>query len=261
MKIEKREWQLIILTVILLGSIFVISSWSLRHVLFPEPPIPDFAQFKDVKEKKQAFFNYLAPMVKKANEQVLSERNRILSLQGQTRLTRSERDELQVIALRYRLKDFRPDTGGFRELLHRVDALPASLVLAQGATESSWGSSRFARDGKNFFGLWCYTEDCGLVPEQRDSNRHHKVAEFGSVQDGVDYYFYTLNSHPAYNELRGIRADFSGSHRPVTGPVLAAGLILYSERREAYVDEIQAMIRINGLTDYDPLIERPGNIE
>jgi Bax protein len=37
----------------------------------------------------------------------------------------------------------------------------------------------------------------------------------------------------------------------VSGTELAAGLIRYSERGQAYVDELQAMIRVNGL-ELDP---------
>ena len=38
------------------------------------------------------------------------------------------------------------------ELLVRVDSVPLSLVLAQGAEESGWGTSRFAAEGNALFG-------------------------------------------------------------------------------------------------------------
>jgi Bax protein len=61
----------------------------------------------------------------------------------------------------------------------------------------------------------------------------------------------TLNSHPAYESLRSIRAKALAQSGRVSGTELAAGLIRYSERGQAYVDELQAMIRVNGL-ELDP---------
>ena len=249
--INKREWWLIALTIILVASVFFAAKQSIWRSWLPGTPVPDFSGYKDVKQKKLAFFSYLKPMVDKSNRRVLSERRRILTLQQKSNLSTSALAELHSIALRYRIKSFDQGSEGFRTLLERVNSLPPSLVLAQGANESSWGTSRFARDGKNFFGLWCYTTDCGLIPEQRDSAKRHKVAEFDTVQEGVDHYFYTLNSHPAYSDLRERRAKLSSTDQPMTGHALAQGLLFYSERREAYVQDIQAMIRINNLQRYD----------
>jgi Bax protein len=249
--IKKREWLLIAITIIFVASVFFATQQSIWRSWIPRTPVPDFSSYKDVKQKKLAFFSYLKPMVDKSNRRVLSERSRILTLQKKNNLSPWELTELQSIALRYRIVSFDQGSEGFKTLLQRVDSLPPSLVLAQGANESSWGTSRFARDGKNFFGLWCYTTDCGLVPEKRESGRRHKVAEFDTVQEGVDYYFYTLNSHPAYNDLRELRVKLSNTNQPLTGHALAQGLLFYSERREAYVQDIRTMIRINDLLRYD----------
>lgn len=40
--------------------------------------------------------------------------------------------------------------------MRRVDIILASLVLAQAALESGWGTSRFALDGNNLFGTRTY---------------------------------------------------------------------------------------------------------
>ena len=39
----------------------------------------------------------------------------------------------------------------------------------QAANESAWGTSRFARIGLNFFGQWCYSKGCGMVPKRRNT--------------------------------------------------------------------------------------------
>ena len=38
---------------------------------------------------------------------------------------------------------------------------------------------------------------------------------------------------------------------PLTGTRLAGGLLSYSERGEAYIEELRAMIRVNNLGQFD----------
>jgi len=133
------------------------------------------------------------------------------------------------------------------QLLLRVDVVPASLVIAQAAKESGWGRSRFAREGNNNFGIWCFTRGYGMPPERRAEGRHHEVAMFDTVEEGVRYYVRTINSHIAYNDLRQMRAEARHQHRAFAGETLATGLLRYSERGLMYVDEIKSMIRYNQL--------------
>ena len=132
-------------------------------------------------------------------------------------------------------------------VLSRVNTIPASLVLAQSANESAWGTARFAKNGNNYFGIWCWTRNCGLVPQRREEGARHEVASFDSIEMSITYYLLTLNSHPAYDALRDIRNELKTRELPVKGWDLAAGLIAYSERREAYVDEIRTIIEVNEL--------------
>ena len=52
---------------------------------------------------------------------------------------------------------------------------------------------------------------------------------------------------PAYALLRQRRTDLRTANKPITGEAIADGLLRYSERGQDYVDEIQQMIRGNGL--------------
>ena len=81
----------------------------------------------------------------------------------------------------YGMKDFDvANDVSWPLLLNRVDVIPPSLALAQGANESAWGTSRFSKEGNNYFGQWCFKLGCGLVPRQRDSGAQHEVAKFDS---------------------------------------------------------------------------------
>ena len=136
-------------------------------------------------------------------------------------------------------------------LLNKVDVVPASLILAQSANESAWGTSRFATEANNFFGIWCFKKGCGLTPKYRDEGLVHEVARFDTVQDGVSHYVHTINTHPAYKHLRELRTEQRQVNNSLNGTKLAIGLTNYSIRRQAYVQEIQAMIRYNNLQQYN----------
>jgi Bax protein len=130
-------------------------------------------------------------------------------------------------------------------LERRVDIVPEALALVQAAKESGWGRSRFARLGNNLFGHWCYVRGCGLVPARRNTDASHEVAAFESVRQSVRRYLNNLNTHDSYLPLRRIRAAEREAGLRPRALTLADGLIRYSERRQAYVDEIKQIIRSN----------------
>ena len=119
--------------------------------------------------------------------------------------------------------------------------------MAQGANESAWGTSRFAKAGNNFFGQWCYTKGCGIVPAKRDSGTKHEVRKFGNPQQSVGGYIFNLNTGRVYSLIRKMRAEARAKFTDPSGYELAKGLIKYSQRREAYVKEIRSMISYNKL--------------
>lgn len=221
-------------------------------------PLPDFAAIDDVARKKQAFFAYLLPMVEAHNARVRAIRGELRALRSRIErgdaLTSADWDRVAEFARRYRvtLEDDAPlDVEIVDRLLRRADVLPPSLVLAQAAAESAWGTSRFARTANNLFGEWCFTAGCGIVPARRAAGAKHEVEDFDSVYDSVDSYFRNLNSHPAYRGVREQRLAARTAGRPIRGAELAAGLTRYSERGQAYIEELRAIMRVNGLDAYD----------
>ncbi|MEG3767862.1 glucosaminidase domain-containing protein [Alteromonas sp. 14N.309.X.WAT.G.H12] len=211
-------------------------------------PVPDFAAISDINEKKKAFFAYLKPEVEKQNEYLLSLRHYIQTLQrnlslGKT-LTDDEQEKLAWLVKEYKVSDSEVSQQ-IKALLKKVDILPVELVLAQAANESAWGTSRFAKEGYNFFGLWCFSQGCGFVPSRRTVGLEHEVARFSNLSEATYTYMRNLNRHDAYKELRNIRSTLRVNQLPVTGVALAEGLMNYSERGIAYVEELQAMIRYN----------------
>ncbi|MFD2176643.1 glucosaminidase domain-containing protein [Veronia pacifica] len=208
---------------------------------------PDFSSITDVNEKKAAFFSYLRPAVEQANRDALNTREHLLSLSKKQTLSTNDVAYLRELAVRYDV-DFGhrpPDSTWFAQMLSRVDIIPVSLVLVQAAKESGWGTSRFAVEGNNYFGQWCYQRGCGMVPNQRSSDKTHEVAVFDSVSDSVNAYFININRNDAYAGVREIRRQLREKGDMLDAAMLADGLTRYSERGQIYVDEVKDMLRHN----------------
>ncbi|MFO7857402.1 MAG: glucosaminidase domain-containing protein, partial [Ectothiorhodospiraceae bacterium] len=127
--------------------------------------------------------------------------------------------------------------------------VPPSMAMAQAANESGWGRSRFAKEANNLFGVWTWDPEHGLRPERRAEGASHFVRVFPDLRASVRNYLYTINIGSAYEPLRQRRAEFRDRGKGVSGIQLSQGLERYSERGAAYVEEIQGMIRSNGLDE------------
>lgn len=213
--------------------------------------LPDFSGYSDTTEKKVAFFSFLYPRVVLANSRILIERDYLDSLIVKETLSKKEHDWLAAQSKRLRVEEEPGSSEQFALLKKRLDVIPPSLIMAQAANESAWGTSRFALRGNNLFGQWCFSKGCGLVPLNRVEGASHEVAAFPSPYHSVRAYIQNLNRHGSYKGLRDTRLDDREAGDPLSGLALARGLISYSERGEEYVDEIRSMIRYNNLEFYD----------
>jgi len=212
----------------------------------------DMHRVKDISERKRLFFLSLLPSVLLANREITWQREQFLIAlnhhQSGLPLTAPQQLLINRLTKQYRLRrNPLTDPQSRARLLRRLDILPPDLVLAQAANESGYGTSRFARLGNNLFGQWTYATGTGLIPKRRTAGQRHEVRRFNSLYDSVRSYMDNLNSHRAYRSLRTIRAQKRSRGQALTGIDLAAGLRLYSSRRDAYVAEIRAIIRGNRL--------------
>jgi Bax protein len=204
-----------------------------------------------VSEKKANFFAFLKPMIEQANGEVVKQREQLLAIEQAGELTAAQTEQLARLLKTYRVDSELPLAQQVSQLKIKVNTIPAALILAQAANESAWGTSRFAREGNNYFGQWCFSKGCGLVPKSRNAGANHEVARFDSALGSVKSYIRNLNSHPTYELLRTLRQEAINQGQAASGETLAQGLIGYSERGEEYVKEIQSMIRYNKLSRFD----------
>ncbi|QJR79310.1 mannosyl-glycoprotein endo-beta-N-acetylglucosamidase [Alteromonas pelagimontana] len=256
---HKTETTKIVLITVAVLAVIVINAWILTNrepdiLDVPETeqsdkPVPDFNAIDNVSKKKTTFFNYLRPEVEKQNEYLLSLRHYIQTLQRKVNsneaLSDDDKERIDWLVEEYAVEEDLDVDDQIAALLKKVDILPVELVLAQAANESAWGTSRFAQEGYNFFGLWCFKRGCGFVPSRRTKGADHEVAKFPNLSRATYTYMRNLNRHYAYRDLRNIRSTLRANQLPVTGVALAEGLLNYSERGVAYVEELQAMIRFN----------------
>ncbi len=217
----------------------------LPSLLTRQPPSPlpqvtiedlDLSDIDSIQEKKQRFFSFLGPIVVAENDRIRAQRARLTDA-----LETGDEKVLTQLRHEYEL----PAEASAEKLLRRIDVVPLELVLAQAANESMWGDSRFAREGNNLFGQWCFTPGCGLVPQQREAGLSHEVAVFDTINAAVAAYLKNINTHRAYRKLRTLRAQARDQNERPDPLVLAQGLSAYSERGEEYIAEVQSMIRSN----------------
>ncbi|ADJ29738.1 glucosaminidase domain-containing protein [Nitrosococcus watsonii] len=205
--------------------------------------------------KKRLFFRLLGPAVLRSNELILADRSRLEAMVAKDSRNSADTAWLLGLAKQYKIVNGASvDNLGIEQLAElrtRVDIIPPSLVLAQAANESGWGTSRFADLGNALFGQWTYGGD-GIPPrEKRTGKGDYGIASFESPIDSVRAYMLNLNTHPTYAELRERRAVLRNQGNEPTGLALVDTLVDYSERGQAYVDEIREMIHYNHLEATD----------
>ena len=212
----------------------------------------------DVVTKKRIFFRLLGPLILHSNELIQGQRDKVESILGQLRagtpVGSEEQTLLREIAAEYKVIDGEVDMTDRAlqdKLLRRVDTLPPSLVLAQAAEESGWGTSRFAAEGNALFGMWTWG-DKGVTPlQQRSELGNYKIASYETPLESVIAYMHNLNTHQAYRELRARRAELRKTGKKVTGWELANTLTKYSERGQEYVDSLHSLMKVNKLQPTD----------
>jgi Bax protein len=204
------------------------------------PNVPgDIDDLPDIEGKKAVFLRVMLPLVLAVDEEIAAERSRLLDIMNRKanrlHIAASDQAWLADLASRYEVED-----GNLRKLLSRVDVVPPSLALAQSAEESGWGTSKLVRRSRNLFGH--------TVEVSADGSG---MRNFTTLCEAVRAYVHNLNTHRAYEGLRRVRAQTRGEGGQPDGHVLAAALSTYSERGDAYVQTIRALIRRNELGRYD----------
>lgn len=230
-----------------IGLVAGLGLFTLISTLGVQASPPNFAEIECPKARKSHFIKYFSDIIQVRNAAILKDRKRVKKLFAAYWAKKppggNDLKWLQEISSRYRLKnqDFRLPSA-FNNLLIRVDALPEELILAQAGLESGWGTSRFAKEGHNYFGQWCFVAGCGIIPKKRAAGQSHEVQTFESPSDSLKSYIHNLNSHDAYISFRQVRKKMRQTNKPISGHELADELHLYATNQQ-YTELLQRVMR------------------
>ena len=199
-------------------------------------------------ERKKRFIDLVLPSVLIVNYEVKAIRENLVrvleKLRKRYKLSREEVRFVESI-----LRRCRSDT--IEDAILKAHPVPPSLVIAQAALESGWGTSRFFVEGNNLFGVWAFRKDDNVI-EAEGSNA--LLRRYGSILNSVRDYIFNVNVGWAYSKFREGRLK---GYDPLK---LSEFLSLYSVERRHYVEKVKRIIKRNNLRRFDLCVLDPSYI-
>lgn len=218
----------------------------------------DLRRVADYGLRKDLFLRLMLPLILQVNDEVLIERHRLITLRWQIGqslpLSRKDNEWLDNRFAYYHIEP----TDGIDKLLPSIDVVPPSLALAQAALESGWGTSRLARKQNILFGQTTTSDDPQAIAVRDPARRIIYYKSFATPADAIRGYFRNLNSHPAYEDFRRMRAHMRAKGIPITGDNLVRTLKHYAEIAE-YTEGLKQVIQSSALGELDETVLNIGS--
>ena len=200
---------------------------------------------ESTKKRKKLFIKIILPLILEENNRIRLDRKKFFTILNKNKNTKSEKKWIEK-----KFKQYGVVNKDFSTLKVRMDEIPVSLIIAQAAKETGWGTSRFAIEGNALFGQWTYTGE-GIKPADSESESTHKVMKFKILQASVRAYQRNLNTHSSYKRFRLARAELRDKNKNLNSIILADFLDKYAETGLEYVRILKQIISQNNLTDFD----------
>ena len=129
----------------------------------------------------------------------------------------------------------------------KVFRIPYEMITAQAALESGWGTSRFATEGNNLFGIRTWNKDIPHMVAQGMGKKWPGwgVRIFATKCDSVKEYIRLLNEHPAYEDFRKLRAKMWASNQELDSKKLIKTLKAFSTTEDYALRVINMMSKID----------------
>ena len=215
----------------------------------------DFHLTKDLKIKKEKFIYLILPSVVQENVKIRTDRKKLLKINNflvsNKTLNKKDQKFLILLAKKYKVNTHnKHKIDVIQSLLKKVDEIPNSIVLAQAANESGWGTSRFAKEFNALFGEYTFDTTNGVVPELRDEGEKYLIKYFSSINESVGSYFKNLNTHPAYKSFRDKRDNVRKKNQELNPINLTNYLKPYAKDKN-YIKIIKSIIKTNDLLKFD----------
>ena len=189
-----------------------------------------------IKTKKKRFLYLVVPPTQNVHKKLMQRYKRVAQDIKNARIT----EEIASLKKEY-------GATSDEDLLARLKPHPISITLAQAAMESSWATSRFFNEANNIFGMWSTDpkQERIAAGQQREGNVTIWLRKFDTIDDSIKAYYELISKAKAYAKLRKLRLETNDPF------IITQGLDKYSEIGQAYINEINSVIRHNNFTKYD----------
>jgi Bax protein len=204
-------------------------------------------------EKKKKFFDMLLPSVMVAAFGIEETRKKLeqISLQIKNGHSVNKKDSL---FLEHQLDAWK--ATDIDDLLNvKMVPQPNSIMMAQAAIETGWGSSRFFISANNTFGVWSFNpQESRIMARESRSGKPIFVRKYDNLSMSIIDYYMVIARGP-YAEYREQRVESDDPYEMVDY------LFRYSEIGKEYTQRVKKIMRKSGLEKYDGYQIDPKYIE
>lgn len=190
--------------------------------------------------KKRKFIDMVLPSILIVNFEIKQYREFVMyikkKLEEGKEILPEEEDLIGKLLEKYK-------ADGLNELLTKLNVNPVSLVLAQAAIESGWGSSRFFVQANNLFGVWTFNKKRASKIKAKNADVYLKA--YSNILESIKDYYDSINLGWAYRRFRLVRLQTDNPF------LLTNHLEKYSILRQVYVQRLKSIIKANRLEKYD----------
>jgi Bax protein len=192
-----------------------------------------------VKERKKEFLRMMVPSVLVVKSKLDLTRERVILLENKKKLTPSDKMFLEKLEKEYKTQDL-------KVLAKRLHTFPVSIVLAQAAIESGWGTSRFFQEANNPFGMWSFSDSHARMKALSvRSGENVYLRKFNNLESSIQAYYMLLATGRTFQDFRNMKMK---TDQPLK---LIQTLNTYSEKGNSYVTDLANLIIYNNLQKYD----------
>ena len=132
----------------------------------------------------------------------------------------------------------------------RMNRVPFEMIIGQAALETGWGTSRFAVEGNNLFGIRTWNKEIPhMIPVGIKKWPGWGVRIFATKCDSVKEYIRLLNEHPAYADFRSLREKMLVDNRPLDPIALIKTLDKFSTTADYDKRVIRIINKVRKLED------------
>ena len=214
----------------------------------PEVKKPVYKAPASTPKSKRLFLDNTIAAITKVKKRLDAQYQMVYELSLKDSLTPEETATIERLKKSYKVE-------GIPCLLKRLRTHPVSIVIAQAALETGWGSSRFYRDANNIFGIWSFNKNEPRMAAgvQREGAKTIYVKKYANLEASIEGYYRMMAKGRAYKKFRTARLYTENPFEII--PYLDH----YSELRHEYVKRLYYVIKSNKFyTLDDPQHQPPG---